>query len=196
MPDSGHTRRSHRCPTLVAFLAGAWLALLVGSGLNAGWLFSALMKAGVQFRQGPATGIDSEETGRILAGVLAQPAFVAVFLFGLVAGPWSAWLLLRRARGVEHPGTHLRVAAFLLLAAAAIGAGQLVLARTIADRAVERTEALVSGDQARAAQARAALDGVHRVSEVAFSAQVFLVALGLLAVIRPASRGKSAVDAG
>jgi hypothetical protein len=182
---------SDRCPMPVAWLCAAWLALLVGAGLNAGWLFSALMKAGVQFREGPAAGIGSDETGRILAGVLAQPAFVAVFLFGLLAGPICAWLLMRLARIPGPSAARMRWAALTLLAAASVGAGQLVLARAIADRAMDRTEALVSGDAERAASARASLDQVHRVSEAAFGAQVFLVALGSLLSARPRLRRRT-----
>ena len=121
MADSGHTSRSHRCPTLVAFLAGAWLALLAGAGLNAGWLFGALMKAGVQFRQGPATGIDSEETGRMLAGVLAQPAFVAVFLFGMLAGSLVAQAVVTKVMKLSYAGLDLH-SAVLALGAALIAA--------------------------------------------------------------------------
>jgi hypothetical protein len=180
-----HDAAASRCPTAVALLSSAWLALLLAAGLNAGWLFSTLIKAGVQFRQGPAVGIDSEETGRILAGILAQPGFVGVFLAGMLAGPACAWMLLRAARRTAGAGRATRLAALAMLAAAAIGAGQLVLARAIAERAVERTEALVSGDEVRATHAREALDRVHRASELAYGGQVVLVALGVLLAVWP-----------
>jgi hypothetical protein len=195
MESASETIVRDRCPTRVAVLGGAWLALLAGAGLNAGWLFSALMKAGVQFRQGPAAGIDSEETGRILAGVLAQPAFVVVFLVGMVIGPVSAWMLLRQARDLGPAGRHRRVAAWMLLAAAALGVGQLTLARTIAERAVARTEALVSGDAARATQARAALDQAHRASEAGYVAESALVAVGLMLAARPSRRAAAVPSA-
>jgi hypothetical protein len=78
------------------------------------------------------------------------------------------------------------VAAVGLLLAGAIGAGQLWLARTIADRALERTEALVSDDQARAAAARSALDSAHRGSEAIYAMQTGLVAASALVLaLRP-----------
>lgn len=177
-----------RRPSIIPALLGAWMALLVGAGLNAGWLFSALMKAGLQFRSGQIGALDSEETGRLMAGVLAQPAFLAVFVLGLMVGPLCAWMLLRRARGAGAPGKRMRWAAACLVIAGGIGAGQLWLARTIADRAVERTEALVSNDQARASAARAALDSAHRASEGAYALQTGLVtAAALILALR--SRG-------
>lgn len=176
-----------RCPTPVAVMTGAWIALLVAGGANAAWLFSALKRAGVQFA-GEARVLDAEETGRVLAGVLAQPAFLLVFVFGMVCGPLCAWLLLRRARGLGGPARHLKLAAMCLLLASAAGAGQLVLARLIADRALERTGALVSGDSERAAQARARLDSAHALSERVYGAQTLLVAFGMILMVRPAER--------
>jgi hypothetical protein len=67
--------------------------------------------------------------------------------------------------------------------AGAIGGAQLALARTIADHAVERTEALVSDDQPRAAAARSALDAAHRASEAAYAAQTLLVAAAALILV-------------
>ena len=176
-----------RCPTPVAAMTGAWLALLVAGGANAAWLFSALKRAGVQFT-GEARVLDAEETGRVLAGVLAQPAFLLVFAFGLLCGPLCAWLLLRRARGLAGMARHLKLAATCLLLASAAGAGQLVLARVIADRALDRTEALVSGDSERAARARARLDSAHALSERVYGAQALLVAFGMILMVRPAER--------
>ncbi len=169
-----------RWPSIVPALIGAWLALLVGAGLNAGWLFSMLMKAGLQFRSGGIGALDSEETGRLMAGVLAQPAFLAVFVLGLMVGPLCAWMLVRRAKWYGGSGRRMRWAAACLAIAGGIGAGQLWLARTIADRAVVRTEALVSNDQARASSARAALDSAHRASEGAYALQTGLVAMAAL----------------
>ena len=165
------------CSPLVAALLGGWLALLLGAGLNAGWLFSALMRAGLQFRSAQAAALDSDETGRVLAGVLAQPAFLAVFVLGLVVGPFCAWLLMRQARATPIFRRRCVLAAAMLAVAGAAGAGQLWMARRIADRALERTEALVSGDQPRAASARAALDAAHRGSETGYALQVGLVAV-------------------
>ena len=172
-----------RCPPLVAGLLGAWLALLVGAGLNAGWLFSALMRAGLQFRDASDSALDSEETGRVMAGVLAQPAFVAVFLFGLVVGLCCAWVLMKRSPGGSRP-RRLVFAAALLASAGGLGAAQLWKAREIADLAVERTAALVSGDRPRADAARAALDVAHRSSETTYAAQVGLVAMACVALAR------------
>lgn len=124
-----------RPPFVAGLLIGGWLSLLVAGGANAAWLFMALKRAGVQFASSDTRMLDAEETGRVLAGVLAQPAFLVVFILGLVAGPASAWLLLKRSR-VGGPGARrLRWAAAALLLAGAIGAAQLLLARTIADRA-------------------------------------------------------------
>lgn len=169
------TSARDRCPPLVAALLGAWLALLVGAGLNAGWLFGALMRAGLQFREASNAALDSEETGRVMAGVLAQPAFLVVFVFGLVVGPSSAWMLLKRVPPGSRPG-RIVFAAALLATAGGLGAVQLWKSRQIADLAVQRTEALVSGDRARADAARATLDVAHRSSETAYAVQVGLVA--------------------
>ena len=178
-------RRDDRCPPAVAGLLGAWLALLVGAGLNAGWLFAALMRAGLQFREASNASLDSEETGRVMAGVLAQPAFVAVFLFGLVVGLSSAWMLLKRVPPGSRPG-RIVFAAALLASAGGLGAAQLWKARQIADLAVERTQALVSGDRPRADAVRAALDAAHRSSETVYAAQVGLVAVACVALaLRP-----------
>lgn len=177
-----------RCAPIVPALIGAWMALLVGAGLNAGWLFSALMKAGLQFRSGEIGALDSEETGRLMAGVLAQPAFLAVFVLGLMVGPFCAWMLMRQARRAGGSGRRMRWAAVCLVVAGGIGAGQLWFARTIADRAVERTEALVSNDQARASAVRAALDSAHRASEGVYAVQTGLVAAAAL-ILAPRSRG-------
>lgn len=175
-----------RCPPIVPALIGAWMALLVGAGLNAGWLFSALMKAGLQFRSGEIGALDSEETGRLMAGVLAQPAFLAVFVLGLMFGPLCGLVLVRRARGTGAPGRRMHWAAACLVVAGGVGAGQLWLARSIADRAVERTEALVSNDPIRASAARAALDSSHRWSEGAYVVQTALVAAAaLMLALRP-----------
>jgi hypothetical protein len=171
---------------MAGLLVGAWLSLLVAAGANAAWLFTALKRAGVQFASRDTRMLDAEETGRVLAGVLAQPAFLVVFILGLVAGPVCAWLLLGRARAGGAGSRRLRVAAAGLLLAGAIGAGQLWLARTIADRALERTEALVSDDQARAAAARSALDSAHRGSEAIYAMQTGLVAASALVLaLRP-----------
>ena len=172
------------CPALVAAMIGAWLALLLAAGLNAGWLFSALMKAGLQFRSASSASLDSEETGRVMAGVLAQPGFVVVFLTGLVVGPLSALLLLRGV-GPKRPGARRPVATAALLAfAGAVGLGQLWMARGIAELALERTEAMVSGDSARADMARAALDARHRNSETVYAAQVGMVAVAAVLLAR------------
>lgn len=177
-----------RPPFVAGLLIGGWLSLLLAGGANAAWLFMALKRAGVQFASSDTRMLDAEETGRVLAGVLAQPAFLVVFILGLVAGPASAWLLLKRSR-VGGPGARrLRWAAAALLLAGAIGAAQLLLARTIADRALERTEALVSDDQPRATSARAALDSTHRASEAAYAVQTGLVALAAL-ILAPRPRG-------
>lgn len=177
-----------RCPTPVAAMASVWLALLIGAGVNAGWLFHALMRADVQFRGSGASSIDAAETGRILAGVLAQPAFVAVFVFGLLAGPLCAWLLLKQAQGLSRMAGHLRISAAALVLAGLAGAGQLLLARSIATRAEARTEALVSADISRATEARSALDRLHRWSERIYAGQSILVALGMTIMLKPAAR--------
>lgn len=176
-----------RCPTPVAAPATAWPAPLVGAGANAAWLFSALSGAEVQFRGAGLSSVDATETGRILAGVLAQPVFVTVFAFGLVAGPACALLLLRQGRGLRGMAGHLRVSAVALLLAGLLGGGQLVLARTIAGHA-QRTEAIVSGDQVRATEARARLDAVHQWSERIYSGQFILVAMGMAVMLKPALR--------
>lgn len=174
-----------RCPPLVAALLGAWFALLVGAGLNAGWLFAALMRAGLQFREASNAALDSEETGRVMAGVLAQPAFVAVFMFGLIVGLSCAWMLLKRVPPGSRPG-RVVFAAALLASAGGLGAVQLWKARQIADLAVERTQALVSGDRPRADAVRSALDVAHRSSETAYAVQVGLVAVACVALaLRP-----------
>jgi len=126
-----------RPPFVAGLLIGGWLSLLVAGGANAAWLFMALKRAGVQFASSDTRMLDAEETGRVLAGVLAA---------------------------------------------------QLLLARTIADRALERTEALVSDDQPRATSARAALDSTHRASEAAYAVQTGLVALAAL-ILAPRPRG-------
>jgi hypothetical protein len=172
-----------RPPFLAGLLIGGWLSLLIGAGANAGWLFMALKRAGVQFASRDTRMLDAEETGRVLAGVLAQPAFLAVFMLGMVVGPAGAWLLLRRARTGGPGARRLRWAAAGLVVAGAIGGAQLALARTIADHAVERTEALVSDDQPRAAAARSALDAAHRASEAAYAAQTLLVAAAALILV-------------
>jgi hypothetical protein len=177
-----------RCPTPVAAMASVWLALLIGAGVNAGWLFHALMRADVQFRGSGASSIDAAETGRILAGVLAQPAFVAVFVFGLLAGPLCAWLLLKQAQGLSRMAGHLRISAAALVLAGLAGAGQLLLARSIATRAEARTEALVSADISRATEARSELDRLHRWSERIYAGQSILVALGMTIMLKPAAR--------
>ena len=177
-----------RCPVPVAVLGGAWLALLVAGGANAAWLFSALRRASVQFASGDVRVLDAEETGRVLAGVLAQPAFLLVFSVGLLCGPLCAWMLLRRARSIGAHGRHLRLAAICLLVAGVAGAGQMVLARVIADRAIERTGALVSGQADRAEGARARLDVAHVWSERIYAGQGLLVALGMILMVRPAER--------
>lgn len=177
-----------RCPTPVAALASVWLALLVAAGANAAWLFHALARADVQFRGSGVSAVDAEETGRILAGVLAQPAFVVVFGFGLLAGPLCSWMLLRQSRGLAAMAGHLRIAAAALLLAGVVGAGQLVLAKVITARAQERTQAIVSGDGAKAASARASLEAVHGWSERVYSGQALLVALSMAVMLRPALR--------
>ncbi len=169
-------------------MASVWLALLIGAGVNAGWLFHALMRADVQFRGSGASSIDAAETGRILAGVLAQPAFVAVFVFGLLAGPLCAWLLLKQAQGLSRMAGHLRISAAALVLAGLAGAGQLLLARSIATRAEARTEALVSADISRATEARSELDRLHRWSERIYAGQSILVALGMTIMLKPAAR--------
>ena len=74
----------------------------------------------------------------------------------------------------------------MLAIAGGLGVGQLWMARRIADRALERTEALVSDDQARAVAARSALDIAHRSSETAYAVQVGLVAVaGAMLARRP-----------
>jgi hypothetical protein len=172
------------CPTSVAALLGAWLAMLLGAGLNAGWLFSALMKAGLQFRSAQTAVLDSDETGRVMAGVLAQPAFLVVFVLGLVIGPFCAWRLMRRAGANAACRRRFTLAAAMLAIAGGLGVGQLWMARRIADRALERTEALVSDDQARAVAARSALDIAHRSSETAYAVQVGLVAMACAVLAR------------
>jgi hypothetical protein len=128
----------------------------------------------------------------VLAGILAQPAFLLVFGAGLVLGPIAAWLLLRMAREVGFAAPRLRSAAGCLLLASAAGAGQLVLARVIADRAIERTEALVSGESARAVEARSRLDAAHVWSERIYGGQTMLVMAGLILMAWPDRRGNSA----
>jgi hypothetical protein len=177
-----------RCPVPVAVLGGAWLALLVAGGANAAWLFSALRRAGVQFVSGDARTLDAEETGRVLAGVLAQPAFLLVFSVGLLCGPLCAWMLLCQARAIGAGGRRLRLAAICLLVAGGAGAAQMVLARVVADRAIERTEALVSGQAELADGARARLDVAHAWSERIYAGQGLLVALGMILMVRPAER--------
>lgn len=172
------------CPASVAALIGAWLALLLGAGLNAGWLFSALMKAGLQFRSASSGALDPEETGRVMAGVLAQPGFLVVFVLGLVVGPLCALLLLR-GLDRKRPGSRWTLAAAaLLLLAGGTGAAQLWMARDIAELALQRTEALVSGDRPRADAARAALDAQHRRSETTYAAQVGMVVVASVLLAR------------
>ena len=177
-----------RCPTPVAALSSVWLALLIGAGINAGWLFQALTKADVQFRGPGAATVDAAETGRILAGVLAQPAFVVVFVFGLLVGPLCAWLLMKQAHGLSRMAGHLRISAAAMVLAGVAGLGQLLLANSIAARAEARTEALVSGDSARAGQARGELDHLHRWSEQIYAGQAILVMLGMAVMLKPATR--------
>jgi len=177
--ESSEDAMSVRCPFSASAMSGAWLALLVAGGANAAWLFGALKRAGIQFASSDARMLDAEETGRVLAGVLAQPAFLLVFGAGLVLGPAAAWVLLRHAGRVGVAGRHLRRAAACLLLASAAGAGQMVLARVIADRAIERTEALVSGDSARALEVRARLDSSHALSERIYGGQTLFVSIGL-----------------
>ena len=182
----GPPRPAGTCPPLVAALLGAWLALLLGAGLNAGWLFSALMKAGLQFRSAQTAVLDSDETGRVMAGVLAQPAFLVVFMLGMAIGPCCAWLLMRHAKSNPGHRRRLVLVSAMLAFAGGGGAGQLWMARRIADQALERTEALVSADQARALAARQALDVAHRASEGAYAVQVGLVAVaGAMLARRP-----------
>lgn len=178
----------NRCPTPVAAMASVWLALIVGAGANAAWLFHALMKADVQFRGTGASTVDAPETGRILAGVLAQPAFLAVFGFGLLAGPLCAWMLVRQSKGLSAMAAHLRLAATLLLLAGLAGVPQLLLSRRIAAHAVDRTEALVSGETARADQARTRLDTLHAWSERVYAGQALAIMLSMAVMLRPASR--------
>ncbi len=177
-----------RCPTPVAAMASVWLALLVGAGANAAWLFHTLMKADVQFRGAGASTVDAAETGRILAGVLAQPAFLVVFGFGLLAGPLCAWMLVRQSKELSAMAAHLRLAAILLLLAGLAGVPQLLLARRIAAQAVDRTEAMVSGDTAGADQARTRLDRLHGWSERVYAGQAIAVTLGMAVMLKPASR--------
>jgi hypothetical protein len=179
----------------VAAMTGAWLALLVAGGANAAWLFLALKRAGVRFTSDPVRTLDAEETGRVLAGILAQPAFLLVFGAGMVLGPIIAWFLLRQARHAGPDRSRLRCAAAALMVAAAAGAGQMVLARVIADRAIERTEALVSGESDRASEARSRLDTVHVWSERIYGGQTLLVAAGLILLAWPGGRGNSAESA-
>lgn len=176
-------------------MTGAWLALMVAGGANAAWLFGALKRAGIQFASSDARMLDAEETGRVLAGVLAQPAFLLVFGVGLAFGPVTAWTLLRRAGGAGGAGRHLRRAAACLLLASAACAGQMVLARVIADRAIERTEALVSGDPTRATEVRGRLDSAHALSERIYGGQMVLVAAGLALMAWSGRGGKSATSA-
>ena len=180
--QASHDPNRDRCPPLVAFLLGAWLALLVGAGLNAGWLFTALQRAELQFRNASNTALDGEETGRMMAGVLAQPAFVAVFVLGLVVGLGCAWMLLKRAGPAPTRPMRRVFAAVLLASAGGVSAAQLWKARRIADLALQRTEALVSGDRVKADAARAELDSAHRGSEAAYAAQVGMVAVACVAL--------------
>lgn len=163
------------------------MALLLAAGANAGWLFFTLTKAGLQFRDAEKSALDSEETGRVMAGVLAQPGFLLVFAVGLMVGPICAWLLVRQARGLASLAGHLRVAAAALLLASSMGAGQMVLAKRLADLALDRTGALVSHDQARADQARGELDTLHNWSEKIYGGQIIFVALGMVLMARPAT---------
>ncbi|MFM1830181.1 MAG: hypothetical protein RLZZ558_521 [Planctomycetota bacterium] len=179
------------CPTPVTVLVSIWGTLLVAAGLNAGWLFTVLIRADLAFREARAAVIDAPETGRIMAGVLAQPGFLGVFAFGMLAGPVAAWMLLRHA-GRVMATRRLRLGAVTLLMTAAIGVGQMVLARSIADHAVERTQAILSEDAERAAAARAELDRMHRRSERLYGLQGALLAASMLLVL-PGSRPRQAV---
>jgi hypothetical protein len=161
------------------------MALLLAAGANAGWLFFTLTKAGLQFRDAEKAALDSAETGRVMAGVLAQPGFLLVFAVGLIVGPICAWLLVRQSRGLSALAGHLRVAAAALLLASSMGAGQMVLAKRLADLAMERTGALVSHDQAKADQVRGELDRLHDWSEKIYGGQIIFVALGMVLMTRP-----------
>lgn len=164
------------------------MALLLSAGANAGWLFFTLTRAGLQFRDADKSALDGAETGRVLAGVLAQPGFLLVFAFGLVVGPLCAWLLIRRARGLGSLSTSGRVTIAALLLASSVGVVQLVMARQLADVAIERTGALVSKDPMRAEQARGELDMLHRWSERLYGLQIVLVAVALGLLWRPGPR--------
>ncbi|MBU6210412.1 MAG: hypothetical protein KGR22_10935, partial [Planctomycetes bacterium] len=115
------------------------------------------------------------------------PGFLLVFAVGLIVGPVCAWLLLRQARGLAMLAGHLRVAAAALLLASSLGAGQMVLAKHLADLAIERTGALVSHDQTRADQVRGELDRLHDWSEKIYGGQIIFVALGMVLMARPAT---------
>jgi hypothetical protein len=65
---------------------------------------------------------------------------------------------------------------------------QLLLARRIAAQAVDRTEAMVSGDTAGADQARTRLDRLHGWSERVYAGQAIAVTLGMAVMLKPASR--------
>lgn len=163
------------------------MALLLAAGANAGWLFFTLTRAGLQFRDADRSALDGAETGRVLAGVLAQPGFLLVFAFGLVVGPLSAWLLARRARGLGALPIVGRVAIAALLVASSVGVAQMVMARRLADVAIERTGALVSKDPTRAEQARGELDTLHAWSERLYGLQIVLVAAAMGLLWRPAA---------
>lgn len=155
------------------------MSLLLAAGANAGWLFFTLTKAGLQFRDAEKSALDSEETGRVMAGVLAQPGFLTVFALGMLVGPVCAWLLVRRSRGLGTMGPRARVLVAALLLASSLGAAQMVMAKRLADLALDRTGALVSHNQNRADQARGDLDRLHGWSERIYAGQIMLVALGM-----------------
>lgn len=175
----------NRCPTPVAAMASVWLALLAAAGANAAWVFHVLSRSEVRMEGTPASSLDASETGRILAGVIAQPGFLAVFGYGLVAGPACALLLLRQSRGLRSMAGHLRMGACSLLLAGLIGAGQMALALQIAGHSQRRTEALLSGDQTTAVEARGRLDGAHAWSERIYAGQSILVMLGMAVMLKP-----------
>jgi hypothetical protein len=61
----------------------------------------------------------------------------------------------------------------------------MVLAKRLADLAMERTGALVSHDQAKADQVRGDLDRLHDWSEKIYGGQIIFVALGMVLMTRP-----------
>lgn len=173
---------------MVGALVTVWLVLLIAAAGNALWLFKVLVNSGLQFREADKAALDSEETGRILAGLLAQPGFLLIFALGLLIGPFCAWLLMQQSKGLAAKATHLRFAAVLLLLASFFGGLQLILVRMLADHAVERTSALMSHDQSKADQAKASLDYVHHFGENFYIAECVCVVFAMLMIVRPGPR--------